>query len=81
MLEVGDKVKPSEYALRGSRDYWLAQGEPSKKAQAKQWYEDKKARRGIITQVYDNGYAICYDIAWEDGSNSSSGIHMVVKVE
>lgn len=81
MLEVNDRVMPSESALRSSRDYWQAQGEPRRKSQAKQWYEDKKARRGTITRVYHNGYANSYDIAWDDGSISSCLIHMVVKAD
>lgn len=80
-MNVGDRIKPSEYALRSSRDYWLAQGEPSRKSQAKQWYEDKKAKRGTITRVYHNGFANSYDISWDDGSNSSCLTNMVVKAD
>lgn len=81
MLEVNDRIKPSEYALRGAREYWLQQGEPSRKSQAKQWYEDKKAKRGTITKVYNNGFADSYDILWDDGSISSCLTNMVVKAE
>lgn len=71
-LRVGSHVKPSPYALtieRESRDKWVRS--------APEWHranvalERAAARRGVITQAGDNGYAYGYTVRWSDGGVSS----------
>ena len=53
-FKIGDRVKYSEHSLRPKRDYWLGQGREPQKSQAKGWYEDAKAVRGVVTHIISN---------------------------
>jgi len=48
--KVGDRVKRSDYALRSKRDYWLSQGEYSRRNRAKEAYDTAVAERGTIAE-------------------------------
>ncbi len=50
-FEVGDRVKYSGYALERDRQYYLGLGDYSRKNAAKEFYENKLAQRGTVTDV------------------------------
>jgi hypothetical protein len=80
-LSVNDRVKQSTYALRPKRDYWLNQGDPRRKAQAKEWLDRAADERGTITEILagdeDRGSLPGYRIAWDNGSESRCLPYMV----
>ncbi len=82
-LKVGDRVKKSAYALSGARDHWLASGGGAKE-QAKAWYDQAKALRGVVTELLHGKSFISsdgYEVKWSDGSVSRCMTSVVVKAE
>jgi len=83
-IEVNTRVKKSAYALRSKRDYWLAQGQPSAKARAKQWLDDAMAERGVVIELlpadFSRGVSAGLRIHWDNGSESKCLSYMVEAV-
>ena len=77
-MEIGNKVKYSEYATRKHLDYYLSLGDYSRKNRAKEYYEEQCAKRGVITGIISTcGEA--YVIKWNDGVVSKTAGYMVEK--
>ena len=72
--KVGDRVKRSDYALRSKRDYWLSQGEYSRRNRAKEAYDTAVAERGTIAEILpadsSRGVAAGLRITWDNGMES-----------
>lgn len=67
-LQVGQRVKWSEYVIRGKRDYWLRQGSSTAKSAARQYLDEAMAARGIVLESKENGYVVKFD--GESGTHS-----------
>ena len=65
-MNIGDRVRPSEYAIRPKRDYYHNQGEYARKQTAKRAVEELEQQRGTITDVD----ATSYKVTWDNGSQS-----------
>jgi hypothetical protein len=80
-IQIGDKVKKSAQALRSKRDYWLAQGDPRRKSQAKEWLDAAMAERGMVAEILtgDSGRGSLpgLRIVWDNGSESKCLPYMV----
>lgn len=57
----GDKVKPSEFALRPYWDYYQRCGEYRAKQNAKLSLDEKTAVRGTVTEVHKWGVTVALD--------------------
>lgn len=72
--QVGDRVKKSDYALRSKRDYWLSQGEYTRKNRAKEAYDAAVAERGTIAEILpadsSRGVAAGLRVTWDNGMES-----------
>lgn len=68
---AGTQVKPSEYALRPLRSYWLQCGRYPQKQTAKDELDRKTALRGELVSVTRNrfGARVCV-VRWQDGAQS-----------
>ncbi len=71
---IGQRVRHSGYALRSDRDWWLAQGDYTKKQRAKDTYDKRCAERGTITAILPGdaarGIAPGLQVTWDNGSVS-----------
>lgn len=72
---IGTQVRPSEYALRPKRDYWLSCGRCSEKSAAKAEYEAATNKRGTITAHLEGGGV---EVKWDNGTESSCLTYMIV---
>lgn len=83
-FQVNDRVKRSSSALRSKRDYWLAQGNPTRKSQAKDWLDQAAAERGIVSELLasdpSRGVAAGVRVTWDNGSESRCLPYMVETV-
>ena len=68
-LAQGDKVKYSTSGLRPAWEYYLSQGEYSRKNRAKEAHAEKAAKRGTVRTVDKPGVVT---IAWDDGTTSQT---------
>jgi hypothetical protein len=68
----GDRVKLSEHALESSRKYWQERGDYRQKRQAKEWLDQKVAKRGTVVAAGNNGFAIGAVVRWDDGAVSET---------
>ena len=68
MIQVGDRVKLSEYALRSARVWWESVGDYPRKQAARRYLDAQIARRGTVAGV--KGSAIT--VVWDDGTTSHS---------
>jgi hypothetical protein len=59
-MKIGDIVKLSDDGLKHDRDYYLKQGHPSKRNQALEFYNTKKALRGEIIGICDAPQGVHY---------------------
>jgi hypothetical protein len=50
-MEIGNTVRKSGYALKSARDYWLLQGEYSRKQRAKEQFDALAAMRGTVIEI------------------------------
>lgn len=80
-LKVNDRVKRSAAALRSKRDYWLAQGNPTRKPQAKEWLDEAVAERGTVAEILagDSSRSVSpgLRIIWDNGAGSRCLPYMV----
>lgn len=77
-LKAGDSVKYAEPALRSLRDMWLQEGASGKKEQKWKWLDNKKAERGVLTEICKNDYCTqFYRITWDNGSTSDTATYLV----
>lgn len=60
-MNVGNRIKYTEYALRSKRDYWQRCGREPQKSNAKRAYETACAVRGTITAETLNGIEVTTD--------------------
>lgn len=67
-MKVGQRVKWSEYVIRGKRDYWLRQGSYTLKSAARRYLDEAIAARGTIINASANGYTVRMD--GETGTHS-----------
>jgi hypothetical protein len=82
MLNVGDTVRHSGYALQSDRDYWQGLGDYTRKERAKENYMAKVAERGAVTALLPREkYGITnidLEITWNDGHVSRCFAYMVI---
>jgi hypothetical protein len=60
-IQIGARVRWSDYYLQTYRNTWLAAGRDSEKSRAKAEYEIMKAKRGTIEEITDRGLKILWD--------------------
>ena len=63
---IGTIVKPSVYAIKPKRDYWLSCGRAAQKSAAKQELDAEIDKRGILEETAKNGCKVI----WDNGSES-----------
>jgi hypothetical protein len=77
MYSIGTRVKYSEYACQSLRQHYGLQGEYSRKAQAKQWLDDKLAERGTVTALLKGnpeiGSSDGLEVTWDKCERSPNG--------
>lgn len=80
-MKTGTRVKPSEYSLRGKRDYWQSLGREPAKSNAKWAYEKACGERGIVTGIIEadksRGISAGLEITWDNGQVSRCLGYMV----
>lgn len=80
-MQIGDRVKHSEYAIRPKRDNYHAQGEYSRKQSAKRYLETYEAERGTLIEFLpadsSRGVAAGLRVRWDNGSESKCLPYMV----
>jgi hypothetical protein len=54
-IQIGARVRWSDYYLQKYRDAWQAAGRDSEKSRAKAEYETLKAKRGTIEEITERG--------------------------
>lgn len=68
----GDRVKPSEYALRFYRDRWLNAGCSSLKMACLDELERQSAIRGVVVSCERGRYGFSVNVKTDSGSMHSS---------
>ena len=68
MIQAGDRVKLSDYALESARVWWLSVGDYPRKQAARRYLDSQLARRGTVAGVKDNAVTV----VWDDGTTSHS---------
>jgi hypothetical protein len=80
-MNIGDRVKYSDNALRHDFDYYLKQGNWDRKQKAKEYYENKKAMRGTITGLCGvltlSKLPSGVKIDWDNGIKSETATYMI----
>lgn len=81
MLDLGTRVRHSDYALQPARDYWQGCGREPQKSRARDAYEARRAERGTIIEVFAeaqlNGRGRGYRVQWDSGAVSQCLCDMV----
>ena len=81
MIQVNDRVKPSEYALRSKRDYWLQCGRYDQKQRAKEALDREQDKRGIVTEITEHNGIKGLVVKWLDGTVSHCLPYRVEKTQ
>lgn len=77
-FKPGDRIKPSAYAIRPKKDWWLQQGRSDLKSAAKRVVEAEIARRGVVLSSGPTKYTpeeVHY--RWDDGQEGKCLSYMV----
>lgn len=84
-MKIGDIVKLSSDGLRKDRDYYLNQGHPSKRNQALEFYNAKKAMRGEVISLLDppkglhylGRFPFGYEVKWDNNTISKTMAYLI----
>jgi hypothetical protein len=78
----GTRVQYSPYALRAPWDYYLAQGEWTRKAAARDAYDQQAAMRGTVTHAATNDHGVAwYGVTWDNGTTSQTAPYRLARIE
>ena len=66
-MAVGDRVKPSGYAVRPRWDWYLGLGDYTRKNEARRAYDAELAKRGTVVEALPNGGLA---VRWDNGPTS-----------
>lgn len=84
-MQVNDRVMHSGHAIAPKRDYWLNQGDYSRKQRAKEWLDAFVAERGTIIELLPadpkRGVSAGVRVRWDNGSESKCLPYMVSVVD
>jgi hypothetical protein len=78
----GTRVQYSGYGLLAAWEYYLAQGERSRKSAARAEHDRQAALRGTVTRAATNDHGVAwYGVAWDDGTVSQTAPCRLARIE